>query len=89
LTVFDEVIFDEVITLMDAFDVVMVHKFFDVLFGFRRSDFCSSDLFPYFLCSILLLQVRAVKIGRLLSSQDNLSGSNGQKQRLRSFESSR
>ena len=35
MTVFDEVIFDEVITLMETFDVVMVHKFFDVLFGFR------------------------------------------------------
>ena len=44
--VFDEAIFDEVITLMETFDVVMVYKFFDVLFAFRRCDFCSSDLFP-------------------------------------------
>ncbi len=44
--VFDEVIFDEVITLMETFDVVMVCKFFDVLFAFRCCDFRSSDLFP-------------------------------------------
>jgi hypothetical protein len=32
---FDKVIFDEVITLMETFDVVMVCKFFDVFFAFR------------------------------------------------------
>ncbi len=47
--VFNEVIFDKVITLMETFDEVMVYKFFDVLFGFRRSDFGSCYLFPFFL----------------------------------------
>jgi len=32
--VFDKVIFDEVITLMETFNVVMVCKFLDVLFAF-------------------------------------------------------
>ncbi len=36
-----------VINLKQHFDVVMVSKFFDVLFGFRRCDFRSSDLFPF------------------------------------------
>ncbi len=31
---------------METFDVVMVYKFFDVIFGFQCCDFCSSDLFP-------------------------------------------
>jgi hypothetical protein len=44
--VFDKVIFNEVITLMETFNVVMVCKFCDVLFAFRCCDFCSSDLFP-------------------------------------------
>ena len=44
--VFDKVIFDEVITLMETFNVVMVCKFLDVLFAFRCCDFRSSDLFP-------------------------------------------
>ncbi len=35
-----------VINLKPHFDVVMVCKFFDVLFGFRRCDFRSSDLYP-------------------------------------------
>jgi hypothetical protein len=37
-----------VITLMETFNVVMVYKFFNVLFAFRCCDFCSSDLFPTF-----------------------------------------
>ncbi len=40
-------IFDVVINLKAIFDVVIVSKFFDVLFGFQRCDFRSSDLFPY------------------------------------------
>ena len=51
--VFDEVIFNEVITLMETFDVVMVCKFFDVLFGFQCCEIHSSDLFPMFLVTIL------------------------------------
>jgi hypothetical protein len=35
-----------VINLKPHFDVVMVCKFFDVLFGFQLCDFCSSDLSP-------------------------------------------
>jgi hypothetical protein len=31
---------------METFDVVMVCKFFDVLFGLRRCEIRSSDLFP-------------------------------------------
>ena len=47
--IFDVLIFsffDVLITLINLFDVVIVSKIFDVLFGFRRCDFCSSDLFP-------------------------------------------
>ena len=39
-------LFDVLIALIILFDVVMVSMVFGVLFGFRRSDFCSSDLFP-------------------------------------------
>ncbi len=39
-------IFHVVINLKAIFDVVIVSKFFDVLFGFRRCDFRSSELFP-------------------------------------------
>ena len=45
--VFDQVIFDVLISFLTIFDVVMVYKFFDVLFGFPRCDFRSSDLFPF------------------------------------------
>jgi hypothetical protein len=31
---------------MDTFDVLIVYGVFGVLFGFRRCDFRSSDLFP-------------------------------------------
>jgi hypothetical protein len=37
-----------VINLKGTFDVVMVSKFFDVLFGFRRCEICSCDLLPFF-----------------------------------------
>ncbi len=40
------VFFNVLITLMKTFDVVMVCKFFNVLFGFLRCEICSSDLFP-------------------------------------------
>ena len=40
--------FDILITLINLFDVVIVSKFFDVLFGFRRCEIRSSDLFPFF-----------------------------------------
>ena len=46
--VFDQVIFDILISFLTIFDVVMVYKFFDVLFAFQRCDFCSSDPFPSF-----------------------------------------
>ena len=36
-------LFDVLIALIILFDVVMVSMVFGVLFGFRRSDFCSSD----------------------------------------------
>ena len=39
-------LFDVLIALIILFDVVMVCMVFGVLFGFRRSDFCSSDLLP-------------------------------------------
>ena len=38
--------FNVLITLINLFDVVIVSKFFDVLFGFRRCEIRSSDLFP-------------------------------------------
>ncbi len=38
--------FNVLITLMKIFDVVMVSKFFNVLFGFRRCEIRSSDLLP-------------------------------------------
>jgi hypothetical protein len=38
--------FDVLIPLIKLFDVVIVSKFFDVLFGFRRCEIRSSDLFP-------------------------------------------
>ncbi len=39
-------IFDEVITLMETFDVVIGYNFFDVLFEFQRYEIRSSDPFP-------------------------------------------
>ena len=39
-------LFDVLIALIILFDVVMVCMVFGVLFGFRRSDFRSSDLLP-------------------------------------------
>jgi hypothetical protein len=41
-------LFDVLITLINLFDVVIVSKFFDVIFGFRRCEIRSSDLFPKF-----------------------------------------
>ena len=38
--------FDILIPFINLFDVVIVYNFFDVLFGFRRCDIRSSDLFP-------------------------------------------
>ncbi len=38
--------FNVLIALINLFDVVIVCKFFDVLFGFRRCEIRSSDLFP-------------------------------------------
>jgi hypothetical protein len=38
--------FDILIPLIKLFDVAIVSKFFDVLFGFPRCEICSSDLFP-------------------------------------------
>ena len=43
----DNSLFDVLIALINLFDVVMVCMVFGVLFGFRRSDFRSSDLFPF------------------------------------------
>ena len=46
---FDVLIFsfvDVLITFINLFDVVIVVRFFDVLFGFRRCEIRSSDLFP-------------------------------------------
>ena len=40
-------LFDVLIALIILFDVVMVCMVFGVLFGFRRSDFRSSDLLPF------------------------------------------
>ena len=42
----DNSLFDVLIALIILFNVVMVCMVFGVLFGFRRSDFCSSDLLP-------------------------------------------
>ena len=42
----DNLLFDVLIALINLFDVVMVCMVFGVLFGFRRSDFRSSDHFP-------------------------------------------
>ncbi len=39
--------FDVLIALINLFDVVIVSNFFDVLFGFRRCEIRSSDLFPF------------------------------------------
>ena len=39
--------FDVLIAFINLFDVVMVCMVFGVLFGFRRSDFRSSDHSPY------------------------------------------
>jgi hypothetical protein len=46
--VFDKVIFDVLISFLTIFNVVMVYKFFDVLFAFHCCDFRSSDPFPLF-----------------------------------------
>ncbi len=43
-------LFDVLIALINLFDVVIVYNFFGVLFGFRRCEICSSDLFPAFCC---------------------------------------
>ena len=42
----ENLLFDVLIALIILFDVVMVCMVFGVLFGFRRSDFRSSDLLP-------------------------------------------
>ena len=42
----DNSLFDVLIALIILFDVVMVCMVFGVLFGFRHSDFRSSDLLP-------------------------------------------
>jgi hypothetical protein len=39
-------LFDVLIALIYLFDVLIVYGVFGVLFGFQRSDFRSSDLFP-------------------------------------------
>ena len=39
-------LFDVLIALINLFDVLIVYGVFGVLFGFRRCDFHSSDLFP-------------------------------------------
>jgi hypothetical protein len=41
------VTFDVLITLINLFDVVIISNFFNVLFGFRRCEIRSSDLFPF------------------------------------------
>ena len=38
--------FDVLIPFINLFDVVIISNFFDVLFGFRRCEIRSSDLFP-------------------------------------------
>jgi hypothetical protein len=38
--------FDVLITFINLFDVVILVRFFDVLFGFQRCEIRSSDLFP-------------------------------------------
>ena len=42
----DNLLFNVLIALINLFDVVMVSMVFGVLFGFRRSDFRSSDYLP-------------------------------------------
>ena len=42
----DNSLFDVLIALINLFDVLIVYGVFGVLFGFRRCDFRSSDLFP-------------------------------------------
>jgi hypothetical protein len=48
-----------VINLRTHFDVVIISKFFDVLFGFRRCNFHSSDLFPVVYVLIAMLYSQA------------------------------
>jgi hypothetical protein len=43
----DNSLFDVLIALINLFDVLIVYRVFGVLFGFRRCDFGSSDLFPF------------------------------------------
>ena len=43
----DNSLFDVLIALIILFDVVMACMVFGVLFGFRRSDFRSSDYLPF------------------------------------------
>ena len=43
----DNLLFDVLIALINLFDVLIVYGVFGVLFGFRRCDFRSSDLFPF------------------------------------------
>jgi hypothetical protein len=45
----DNSLFDVLIALINLFDVLIVYGVFGVLFGFRRCDFRSADLFPSFL----------------------------------------
>jgi hypothetical protein len=47
--------FDVLIALIKLFDVVIVSNFFNVLFGFRRCEIRSSDLFPFYLTDNFLI----------------------------------
>jgi hypothetical protein len=53
----DNSLFDVLIALIILFDVVMVCMVFGVLFGFRRSDFRSSDLLPFVAQRIFEIQL--------------------------------
>jgi hypothetical protein len=55
--VFDKVIFDVLISFLTIFNVVMVYKFFDVLFAFHCCDFRSSDPFPLFQSKTKLIRL--------------------------------
>ena len=51
----ENLLFNVLIALIILFDVVMVCMVFGVLFGFRRSDFRSSDLLPFKICNCVLI----------------------------------
>ena len=64
--------FDALINLIDTFNVLMLCKFFDDLFGFRLSDFRSCDLFPLFLLTSYS-NLRSIKNVKIQSTAMNRS----------------